>query len=304
MVGETWYADPDDLAAQPVGEFTFGYNLRDEITAGSDANFSSSYAYGGTGQVVDRTVDIAGLQAAVGSIRMESHYDLAGNRDQVVTSIGSSVDNVQGYVFDTLNRMTAVTQQAQAGGHAVAPKHVTLAYDLAGQFDRVTRYISTSTAGTPVATTDFTFDKTGRVDLIKHYKGQSTGKMDHLNGYDLGWDRAHRLTQFMVTSPLYSSESVTQYSYNARDELVGADYVQDAYNEGYQYDVNGNRESVTRGGETLQYEVPRYPTTTSCWEMTTSRTSTTGREIAHGGTTTIPTRIPYTPGTIGTAWSR
>ena len=163
-----------------------------------------------------------------------------GNRKQVDATIGGTADFVTEYDYDALYRLTSVQQHGVTGGNAVADKLVTLDYDLAGQFTEIHRYAGLTTSDTAVATSKFTFDQTGRVDTIDHYRQDTIASTHHITGYDLGWDEASRVTSFNFTHALFAGESVTSYTYNDRHELEGADYV-GLDDEAYTYDDNGNR---------------------------------------------------------------
>jgi len=130
---------------------------------------------------------------------------------------------------DPLGRVVRITQGAQPGGRAVAPKRVDLAYDAAGQLTSLVRYADL--AGTQlVAESDFGYDQAGRLISLSHFRGQSSF-------VDYGWsfDAAGRMTQYVN-----SVDGTADYTSDATGQLTAADYnYQD--DESYQYDANGNR---------------------------------------------------------------
>ncbi len=130
------------------------------------------------------------------------------------------------------------------GGNAVANKHVEIGYDLASQFDYLMRYDGFASNAVEIAMTDYEFDAVGRAKTIQHYRGNSIATQDRINGYFYLYDEANHVTAEYVLSPIYISESVSEYDYNYRDELTDAAYLDADLDESYVYDDNGNRISA------------------------------------------------------------
>ncbi|MBE9075753.1 hypothetical protein IQ241_00295 [Romeria aff. gracilis LEGE 07310] len=129
--------------------------------------------------------------------------------------------------------MTQVTQS----GAGVDDKRVDFAYDAIGQFEAISRY--SDLAGTSsVVSSAYDYDQLNRLKRLSH--SNSTGEVAF---YDFAYDAANRITQ--ITDVDGSSD----YSYNARNELIGADHTDGSNpDESYDYDANGNRVSSSLHG--------------------------------------------------------
>lgn len=92
--------------------------------------------------------------------RTETHATpLAG---RATRSVAGTADFSDAFTYDSLGRMTRVTQQGQSGGNSVAAKRVDLAYSAAGNVSSIDRY--SDLAGTSlVATTTFGYDSADRL---------------------------------------------------------------------------------------------------------------------------------------------
>jgi len=153
-------------------------------------------------------------------VTFAQQFDAAGRRTQLAATIGGTGDFVTDYGYDNLGRISAITQQGQTGGNAVAEKAVDFAFDLAGQPQAVERFADL--AGTqPVARTDFLFDLAGRLTDLTHSNGSKT-----FADYSLTWDAASRITEFDLSS-LVGGSGDADYSYDDTDQLTGSDYAGD-----------------------------------------------------------------------------
>ncbi|MEX2170785.1 MAG: RHS repeat-associated core domain-containing protein [Pirellulales bacterium] len=245
---ESWFADVLDVT--PDRELDFTYDLLGRVLASGDPDHDYAYTYDYRNLSSIDQAEITGLTPA---IAFQHVYDGVGNLTTVSAFIGSTSDYENGYQYDNLHRLTTLTQQEATTGtpNEVLAKRVDMAYDLAGQFDTITRYASTTTAS-PVAVTDYDYDFAGRIKEIEHRSGGTAGSGTLLAGYGTTWNERSQLTaiDFLpngVNSPFnYSNEDVA-YNYDNRHQLEGADYT-GLTDESYAYDDNGNR---TGGGFTV-----------------------------------------------------
>ena len=138
LLTEEWFADDQDETADNTIEFT--YDLAGRMLTATDAGVHSySYTYDALDRLTDETQDLAGLDL---DAIFWSKYDPAGNRRELQASfdVGTNFgDFTNEYAYDALNRLTVLTQ-AGGGTHDVAEKRVDFTYDLAGQYDAITRY--------------------------------------------------------------------------------------------------------------------------------------------------------------------
>lgn len=218
----------------PPRVITMTYDDAGQLLTIADPDSSYTFVYDGLGRVI--SIDNAGTPGAPNVVLTQT-YDEMGNRLSVAATIDSVADYVNEYVYDYLNRMTRVTQQAQPGA-TVLPKRVDFAYNAAGQWSSITRY-SDLAGGAPneVATSVYTYDPTGRLAGLDHsHSGAS------ITGYTFGYDAASRLTEFLFTNEAYEAESAT-YNYDQRGQLTGADRdgEEEEQDELFSYDANGNR---------------------------------------------------------------
>jgi RHS repeat-associated protein len=177
--------------------------------------------------VTSETQSIAGLTP---SIVLASTWDKNNNRTSLAATIGGTADFKNEYLYDSLNRMTRVTQQSQSGGNAVATKRIDLAYNGLGQFTTIDRY--QNTGGTNiVAQTTFAYDSANRLTGIDHQRGGT----NLFTGYTWSYDAMSRVTQ------MTGQDGTTSYTYDKTSQLTGADHASPRADESYSYDANGNR---------------------------------------------------------------
>ena len=153
--------------------------------------------------------------------------------------------------------MDKVGQTGQTGGNAVASKLATLQFDDAGRLEYIRRYADLGATTLAVAS-HYTFDAADRLTALTHYHTSETA--DKLAGYSWDFDGAGRLERQASgwqNGQTWTTDGVN-YGYDARGQLTGAVYDSGSplANEGYEYDANGNRESVTIGGTTDTYAAP------------------------------------------------
>ena len=124
---------------------------------------TDTFSYNNLGQATSTTQQIAGLTPTV---TLAQQFDADGNRTQLTATIGDTADFVNNYAYDSLRRMTQVTQSGVSGGNAVAEKRVDFGYNADGQYGTITRYADL--AGTElVATGTYGFDAAGNMTSLQ-----------------------------------------------------------------------------------------------------------------------------------------
>ena len=207
-----------DNSGNTIRTISQSYDAASQILAASDPDSAYSYAYDNDGRLT--SVDNQGT-AGVPRVLLEYAYDSVDNLLSVTDSIDGQTEGVESFTYDALNRVTRITQS----GTGVTDKRVDLAYDAASQ---MTRYADLS-GSELVAESDYIYDELGRLRALTHAT-ESTVIAD----YDWRYDAINRISQFN------SADGSSDYSYNDRNELTGADHSGQG-DESYTYDENGNR---------------------------------------------------------------
>ncbi|MFN8740143.1 MAG: RHS repeat-associated core domain-containing protein, partial [Pirellula sp.] len=132
-------------------------------------------------------------------------------------------------------RLTQIVQTGQSGSSPVVDKRVSFEYNTQGLRSKLSRFESTSSAH-PVATTDYLYDSTKRLEWIIHKQGTT-----NLNTYSLIYDDMHRITS--ITSTL---DGKVDFDYDKRSQLTSVidTTAGGGYNDVSQtlaYDQRGNR---------------------------------------------------------------
>ena len=112
---------------------------------------------------------------------------------------------------------------AQSGGEAV-DKHVTFAFDAAGEPTTVSRVASAA-----AVVSAYTFDGAGRLATLTH-----SGAAGAIDSYAFTWDADGRLVG------LTSTDGTATFAYDAAGQLTDAHYSYQP-DESFGYDANGNR---------------------------------------------------------------
>ena len=257
---DTWSRMTHELwknGGSTVRTLNYEYDNANQLTGADDPDAEYDYLYDNVGHVTSITADLAGLTP---DVILAPQYNANGLRTVLQATIGSTADFKNDYEYDNLSRLKKLTQQDVGGGNTVADKRVEFTYNLAGQFDTITRHADLSGSSQIVATSTYAYDLTGRLDTLTHAKSGTT-----FAGYDFGYDAANRLTSFANSQA--SGENAT-YNYDAAGQLTDADYPSQT-DEDYSYDDNGNRTTAVT-----------TPIPTTSWNRTArSITRTTTKEI-------------------------
>jgi YD repeat-containing protein len=169
-------------------------------------------------------------------VALDMLYSQIGRRTQVKATLGTADDFLTDYLYDDAGRLASIRQQGQTGGNAVADKRVDFTYDIAGNFQSLTRYADVAGANL-VAATGYAFDSKNRLTGITHTDGATTPNL--LSEYLYHYDAGDRIARLDINSPHYTDES-TDYTYDATSQLTAADHATQT-DEDYDWDANGNR---------------------------------------------------------------
>ncbi|XZE36949.1 RHS repeat-associated core domain-containing protein [Pirellulaceae bacterium SH501] len=144
-------------------------------------------------------------------------------------------DLLNSYSFDSLGRVTQITQAGQTGGATVQDKRVDFAYTVDGLFDSITRYKSLAGgSANEVARSEYTRDDLGRITSLEHLHDTTS-----IADYNFIFDAYSRITQVAATS-LVGLAGTTDFTYDTTGQLTAADHTHIS-DEAYSYDENGNR---------------------------------------------------------------
>jgi len=249
---EEWYADELDESADHT--MTFEYDWAGLLSSAWDDKAEYRNRYDDLGRVTAEFHNPAGLDLTVFGtheyVALKQDYNPMGQREFLTAYLGADAeeeagesgtpDLVNAYQYDALELMTSVSQSA-AGGNAVAEKHVTFTYDLAGQLDSVTRYDDLS-ATQLVADSRYGYDGVGRLVGLNHRYWDAGDSEISLAAYTWQYDDGNRLRNF--ENGHHPAENAV-YGYDDRDQLTSVTYPNAPPNDqSFYYDNNGNRDEL------------------------------------------------------------
>ncbi|MCA9200580.1 MAG: hypothetical protein KDA87_23735, partial [Planctomycetales bacterium] len=209
---------------------SFQYDKASNLTSVQDPSSRLTFTYDSRDRV--KTVDNNGTPGAP-RVVLTYAYDKVGNVISLVDTINGNSGATNAYVYDTLNRMTRLTQT----GANVANKRVDLGYNQLGQFASIKRFSDVNGANR-VVDSNYTYDSLNRLTSLTHHNG-----IRDIAFYNLAFDAADRI------SSITDIDGINTYTYDDTDQLIQADYSNAARSdETYAYDANGNRTSSNAHG--------------------------------------------------------
>ena len=146
QTAETWYED--ESSTTPLAPIGYHYDVLSRMFEVTDrdgddqmASADYDYNYDAGDRVIMVNSVLAGLLNDVVDITFDQFHDLAGRRVQqkVSYNVTESLDYQNDYTRDQLGRLKQLTQQTGSGANEVAAKRVDFTYNLASQFDTITR---------------------------------------------------------------------------------------------------------------------------------------------------------------------
>jgi hypothetical protein len=166
-----------------------GYDADSEVTSMSDPDSDYAFGLNNLGQTL--TVDNAGTPN-VPHVILANGYDAGGDRTSLSATINGTADFLNNYSFDADQRLTAVEQQAQSGGNALAPKQFDLNYNALGQFTSAWdyNYVGAGPA-MDVASGVYSYDTGNRLTGLSYTANAGQTSID---AYTWGFDNGDRVT--------------------------------------------------------------------------------------------------------------
>ena len=246
LTGETW----NNSSGVTTNTISYTYDKDGHLTGGSDDNSATTLHYNALGELTSDSVTYDGISTAVG---LSLGYDADGNNTSLQATVNGTADLENIYTYDSLDRLTSITQQGQSGGNVVAGKAVSFGYTNIGQIKTVTRYAAASTSGAVVATTTNSYDHDNRLTGISTALGTSGSTTI---SYAFGYDADGRITSEDNSASgsgasLLTTDGAATLGYNNDNELTSVTPASgssiDA--ESYSYDPAGNRTSAQTGVE-------------------------------------------------------
>ena len=241
---EDWYASVDfngDPVGSPKETISDTYDSAGRLASISDENYvvsttaTNAYTYDDAGNVLTEAEQIPGLTP---TITLSSQY-AAGNRTQVAAAIGGTNDFVNNYQYNSVLGQMSQVSQTSNGANAVAAKTATFQYDLLGDFSAVSRYQNADSSANLVAQAAYGYDNAGRLTSLTYTDGNSAT----LLGYGWTFDPLGNISQETNTR-----DGTVNYTSDSTGQLLSDGQTN------YQYDTNGNRETVTTGANTATYQ--------------------------------------------------
>ncbi|MFN7291833.1 MAG: hypothetical protein ACK5T6_14685, partial [Pirellula sp.] len=220
-------------SSSPLRTITSSYNADNELMSVSDPSATINYVRDNLGRATT-------IQNILGTFigqhfTFHQSFNAVDQRTELRAVHGIKNDFRNTYAYDNLRRLTQIVQTGQSGSSPVVDKRVSFEYNTQGLRSKLSRFESTSSAH-PVATTDYLYDSTKRLEWIIHKQGTT-----NLNTYSLIYDDMHRITS--ITSTL---DGKVDFDYDQRSQLTSVidTTAGGGYNDVSQtlaYDQRGNR---------------------------------------------------------------
>ena len=275
---EQWRESANDPVTRTM---TFAYDPLDRLETVADSQGSSNlytyaFEYNAVGWLEKATTYLPGDDDS--DVTLDYTYNDNGQVEALSATIGEGQsalpDFLNTYDYDDLGRMIFVEQEQQSQNNPVTLKYVTFHYDADSRMTQIKRYQRCQAQNDNVhleddllvATSGYTYDNASRLTAVAHSGGGSwvsggswgpewvVWPSDRFVSavYSCGYDRAGRV----ISSS--TPDGTATYSYDAAHQLEHATYSTGSPlpNESYDYDDNGNRESVIIGGTTDTYGTP------------------------------------------------
>ncbi len=245
-----------DLTSSGTRTTTYGYDLENRVTSvttpegtinyvyeqktgrhteTTTANSDIKYVYDAVGRV--QTVNVLKQNGLTANLTITYHYKPVGTIDYITYPNGTETD----YGYDTLNRLTSVTNKVSASGNLLSSYSYTLNAD------------GLRTGVTETDNIPSTVTKTWTYDNLQRLTGETVGQSyTDAYSYDLVGNRLSK------SHTVGTQTDVANDTYNTDDQLTTESGTVSgvSYSTTYVYDANGSLKTVTRtgaGAETDSY---------------------------------------------------
>lgn len=214
-----------------VNTISTAYNADGEVTSAGDSYSSYTLAYDGEGSLA--SVDNNGTPG-VPHVVLTSQWDGQGDRTSLSATIAGVKDFLNSYSYDTLSRMTSISQQSQTGGNTVAPKSLYLGYDGVGDITTIDRsdYVGMGPNPPDAADSALSYNALGQLTGI-------TPQHSGVNIDPLSWT----YNTLGLPATFTDSNGTATYGYDKDNQVTSVTYTGTGQpaNESYTLDANGNR---------------------------------------------------------------
>ena len=223
LVAEYWFSGEEDDTEDNT--ISYDYDDAGNLLVTKDDNDSTlTFSYDERNRV--KTVSNTGTIGAP-EVVIEYTYDRVGNVLSVTDDANGGTTT--GYTYDALSRLMTLTQ----AGARTSEKLVDFVYNELGQFSTIDRYSDLRRTHL-VARSKYDYDHLNRLIDLQHGTDADVRAFAY---YEYEFDDSSRITK------ITDIDGVTDYSYDDRSQLTGADRAEGDVrgDESYDYDANGNR---------------------------------------------------------------
>ena len=221
---ELWYESAGDAVVDQdrVNTIERQYDLIGRLTAVRDDSSAYKFVYDTLDREVSVLADLSGIPEVLLVSDYVRHDEL---RSSVTAWVGDEQDFETCFTYDVRGRL----QRLEQSNPGISDKRINFSYTSTDQLARLDRF-EDLLGEQRVVTSVYKYDGQGRMTGLNHQCGSTL-----LAGYKWGFDPAGRVTRFVSLQ-----DGTADYRYNARGQLLSADYA-DQPDESYAYDANGNR---------------------------------------------------------------
>jgi len=234
----------------PEGTINYVYDqATGRHTETSTTNSDILYGYDQLGRVKTVTVTKQNGVVLGTSLLITYFYTPVGNIDHITYPNGTETD----YGYDTLNRLTSVTNKVTASGNMLSSYSYTVNAD--GMRTGVTEHQLESDGTTSTTTKTWSYDNLQRLTGETVVSSISGNSYTDTYSYDLVGNRLSK------TDVVGSTTTVATDSFNADDQLTsetGTVNGSSSWSTSFQYDLNSSLTSVTRTGTGAESDTYGY----------------------------------------------
>ncbi len=240
---EEWFSEAGSL----VHSVHYDYDDAGQLTTVYDSDASIVQFRDGFGRLVSESGTVEDGFNGVSTLTFL--YNEFGERE--TRTLGTTADDTFGFSdtfdYDKFGRLETISRDNNLGGGLA----VSFAYDDVGRLKTVTRGVADLGTVHNIAQTTYDYDGGGRLDLIDH---EFLTDPSHTPGvpslsYDYSYYGDTPLLHTMQSAP----DGLTTFTYDTKKQITGVDSTIIPQPSVYNYDTNGNRDSVVQDGAPTSY---------------------------------------------------